>query len=176
MGRLVRPTRIVVAHQPTGGVESIVGTDGAPAETVVRNQGDTYLERVGKYVPAELVAFYIFANSILKQSLQPPGTMAGYSVTKIGVIVFFAAWLFTPIYLWRLRNPGDAVATNIFAASLLFPLWAYAVEGVGPMQFVPFDGHLASIVLGAASLGSGLLAPSPTQPASGANGAAGAAR
>ncbi|WP_294537052.1 hypothetical protein [uncultured Rhodoblastus sp.] len=88
-----------------------------------------------------------------------PPTMAGIEVASIGFVVFLLAWLFTPIYLWRLSRPGDAWGLNATMATLLFPVWAYAVEGVGATKFVPYDGDLASIVLGAASLASGIVAP-----------------
>lgn len=168
MGRLVRPSRIVAVARPGGGLEGMVEADPAPPETHVQEQGDTYLERVAKYVPAEVVAFYIFANPILMQSM--PGTMAGFSVARIGIVLFLGCWILTPIYLWRLGAPGDARLVNVAVATALFPVWAYAVQGVGPTQVVPFDGHLASIVLGAATLVSGLLAPAPARPADGASG------
>ena len=167
MGRLVQPSRIISVEPPTGGLEGMIeGDPGQPRTRVV--QGDTYLERVAKYVPSELVAFYIFANPILLQSLKEPGTMAGYSVSAIGKVIFFAAWVLTPIYLFRLGKPEDARLINIVAATALFPVWAYAVQGVGPTQYVPFDGHLASIVLGGASLVSGLLVPRATKVPAGA--------
>ena len=154
MGRLVRPQQPPAAGQ-TGGLEGTLGGDADDG----KKQGDTYLERVAKYIPAELIAFYIFVNPILKQSLPTPGTMAGFSVASISIIIFFGCWILTPVYLWRLGEAGDARLTNTVVATLLFPVWAYAVEGVGPTQFIPFDGDLASIVLGAASVLSGLVVP-----------------
>jgi hypothetical protein len=171
MGRLVRPARTIATNHDLGGLEGISGGDGQQDQANIREPGDTYLERVAKYVPAEIIAFFIFANSILKQSLQPPGTMAGFSVISIAIIIFFAAWFFTPIYIWRVRQPGDAWILNAVIATLLFPVWAYAVEGVGATYFFAFDGHLASIILGAVSLASGLVipkgAPDPPPPGQG---------
>jgi hypothetical protein len=152
-------TRIVAGQEQKGGLEGAPGGSPAQGAVTVKELGDTYLERVAKYVPAEIVAFYIFSNTILKQSLQAPGTMAGYSVHSIGVIVFYLAWVFTPLYIWRVSKPEDAWKLNALMATLLFPIWAYAVEGVGPTTFFPFDGHLAAIILGAGSLVSGLVAP-----------------
>ena len=156
MGRLVQPARTTVV-QSRGGLEGVEGPAATPATT--RELGDTYLERVAKYVPAEIIAFFIFANSILKEADKPGATMAGFSVVTIGMVVFLGAWLFTPIYLAQAARADDAWITNAVVATLLFPVWAYAVEGVGPVHVIPFDGSFASIVVGAASLVSGLVKP-----------------
>jgi len=172
MGRLVRATEIVSREVKPDAVAD--GVDNPPAgeppkiEDTVKEQGDTYLERVAKYVPAEIVAFFIFASSILKQShadllarnAKPEEfVMAGISLDKIGIAVFLLALVCVPIYLWRQAEPGDSPFLNAAMATALFPIWGYAVEGVGVTHWLPFDGHLASIVLGAASLLSGLVGP-----------------
>ncbi|GJE62438.1 hypothetical protein [Methylobacterium trifolii] len=128
------------------------------------------MARVGKYIPSEVVAFVIFTNGVLQQSITNAArttsgansiaTMAGFNVVDIGALILAGAWLITPIYLWRLKEPGDAWRTNAFLAFLLFPVWAYAIDGVGMRKFIEFDGYLASIVLGAATLASGLIKPS----------------
>lgn len=159
MGRLVSPTRVLPAPGKVGIGNEAVASDVQKDELSTKEPGDTYLERVAKYVPAEIIAFFIFANSTLKQSLTSPGTMAGFSVMSIALAVLFGAWLITPIYIWRIGKPGEAWVLNAVMATLLFPVWAYAVEGVGVTQFLPFDGHLASITLGAASLVSGMIKP-----------------
>ena len=165
MGRLVEPTRIVrTAKQPDGRAEGVdagpLAAEPADAGQTVEKQGDAYLERIAKYIPAEVIAFFIFANSILKQSKTDHQTlMAGFTVEAIGMTIFVLAWICVPVYLWRLAEPGAARGVNAAMATLLFPVWCYAVEGVGVTHVVPFDGHLASIVLGAASLLSGLVAP-----------------
>ncbi len=48
---------------------------------------------------------------------------------------------------------------NAVVATAMFPIWAYAVEGVALTHVVPFDGDFASILLGSASLASGLVKP-----------------
>lgn len=174
MGRLVRATHIVEKRiEPEGRAEGVDGTadDGSPeTKQDVKQQGDTYLERVAKYVPAEVVAFFIFASAILKQSkedLTLKGakaeglTIADLPLDKVGVAVFMLAWLCVPIYLWRQARAGDATFVNAAMSTAVFPIWCYAVDGVGvgTVFHVPYDGHLASIVLGAASLLSGLIAP-----------------
>ena len=162
MSRLVQPTRIP-ADGTRDGLEGVEGAtppaNPAPAKTASVKKGDTYLERVAKYVPAEVVAFFIFANLILKQADKPDALMAGFSVVSVSMAVFVCAWLFVPVYIARIAGDDDAWVTNAVVATLLFPVWAYAVEGVGPVHVVPFDGGFASIALGAASLASGVVKP-----------------
>ncbi|GAU82937.1 hypothetical protein BIWAKO_02860 [Bosea sp. BIWAKO-01] len=85
--------------------------------------------------------------------------MAGFNVSSIGTTIFFLAWVVTPVYLWRMREPGDGWRTNAVLGFALFPFWAYAIEGVGATAIVPFDGHFASILLGVVTLTSGLVQP-----------------
>src|SRR4051794_33952914 len=104
MSRLVKPGRTVTTVISRGemiqaGAPAMIGEGEAHAgeaevkteETVVqREPADTYLERVAKYVPAEIVAFFLFANNLLKQTVTdtPAGTpakMADFNVISIGV-------------------------------------------------------------------------------------------
>lgn len=211
MGRLVRATQLARVSRPHGAPESVLGAS-EDAKDAAR-KGDGYVERVAKYIPAEIVAFYLFANNILKQSIDGAkaeavnaakaeaakaaealttataaakveavrvaeaavkaaeiavtkaagtveATMADVSVSQIGWWVFIVAWFATPAYLYRVAKPGDAWIMNPVVAFLLFPFWAYAIQGVGPTSVVPFDGDFASILLGAVTLASGLLKPS----------------
>jgi len=172
MGRLVKPQRIVTTRVLTAEVgegELRAGEAEAEAEakeTVKEQAGDTYLERVAKYVPAEIVAFFLFANNLLKQTLAdtPQGQvakMANFDVVNIGIILFLLAWILTPVYLWRMREEGDAWKLSALLSFLLFPIWAYAIDAIGLHRVIAFDGHLASILLGVATLVSGLVRPRP---------------
>ncbi|WP_448956226.1 hypothetical protein [Labrys neptuniae] len=163
MGRLVRPAPL---PRQSGGLEGVLesGADEAPEQG-----GDNYLQRVAKYIPAEIIAFCIFANGILKQAMTSAGKdealMAGFRVQSIGLAIFLLAWILTPVYLWRLRQPGDGWKTNAALAFALFPVWNYATEGVGLTAYLKFDGNFASILLGTATLISGLV--QPPQPTAG---------
>lgn len=110
MGRLVTPTRIV-ATRHRNGLEGMAGGDVIAAAPAIVQNADIYLERVAKYVPAEVVAFFIFANAILKQADKSDATMAGFSVANVGMVVF-GAWLFRPIYLSRMADADDVWITN----------------------------------------------------------------
>ena len=122
MGRIVRSA--VVSKGNLEGVADDQGGRNGQGETDSKG-GDGYLDRVAKYVPAEVVAFFIFVNSILdnaaeepvakalakaldEKSTDVPGAvraaidtvkMAGFSIWNISWIVLIIALAMTPIYL-----------------------------------------------------------------------------
>jgi hypothetical protein len=47
---------------------------------------DNFLQRIAKYAPAEVIAFFIFTNAILDEAVQaggPAATMAGFPVSML---------------------------------------------------------------------------------------------
>ncbi len=89
-----------------------------PAGTVTR---DGYFDRLFKYIPAELVAGYIFVLGVVKQ------------LTDAGEIKLFQWSLFvifcilTPLYLWRVQK---VLKLQQHIISLLsFVVWVFALGG-----------------------------------------------
>ncbi|QPC91317.1 hypothetical protein [Mesorhizobium sp. INR15] len=160
-----------------GGGSSGGGKSGGKSKA-----GDGYLDRVAKYVPAEIVAFFIFVNSILDNATEKPVaaalagnsadipaavkaaimgvTMAGISVWTVSWTVLIIALLMTPIYLKSMSDSDDkaeAPGTNIVMSMLAFPFWAYAVDA---LAFRPWhDGALASVMLATFTVISGAIRP-----------------
>src|SRR5215831_21022570 len=98
MSRLVRVPREVAG-----------GNGGDDALTTYLADG--YLERIAKYVPAEMLAFSIFINAILDQAVKSGGkltSMAGFPVVQIALIAFMACWICAPLFAWYVRKKGDA--------------------------------------------------------------------
>lgn len=175
MGRLVR-------FGPPGRADAPAdeGVAGAALES-----GDSYLQRVAKFIPAEAVAFFIFVNSILgdpadkaavdlaaKQAADPATTttlkealnltlLGGFSLWTIAWLMVVISMLTIPFYLLAMRDkddPSEWVVLNIAVALAAFPVWAYAVDAVA---FRPWhDGALASVFLATFSFVSGAIAPS----------------
>ncbi|TGQ71452.1 hypothetical protein EN805_03465 [bacterium M00.F.Ca.ET.162.01.1.1] len=198
MGRIVRSAQPVLrtrqgVPRPEGAiVQAELQADDVPAggEPDAAGDepkgGDGYLDRVAKYVPAEVVAFFIFVNSILgnaaeepvakalakalnENSTDVPGAvkgaiegvkMAGFSVWTISWIVLIIALAMTPVYLKSMSDSGDkaeAPGANIVMSMLAFPFWAYAVDA---LAFRPWhDGALASIMLATFTVVSGAIRP-----------------
>jgi hypothetical protein len=121
---------------------------------------DNYLERMAKYVPAEVIAFFICINAILDQAMRTGGKsamMASFPVMTIAVIALVACTLLTPVFMWYVREEGDAWVTNAFVSTLAFPVWAYAL---GAVAFADYrDGNLAVILLASFTVVSGLISP-----------------
>jgi hypothetical protein len=162
MGRLVRvPREIVNANQTVVDNET-----GEPVETQLTTQiADGYLERIAKYVPAEVLAFSIFINAILDQAVKTGGNltaMAGVPVLTIAEIAFFACMIATPLFVWYVREKGDAWITNALVSFVAFPVWSYAIGNVAFSDYR--DGNLAAILLVSFSLLSGLVAPRSPSP------------
>ena len=74
MGRIVRSAEPVPKRDST--IEGIPGAAPLDVDDDQEDQGskdgDGYLDRVAKYVPAEVVAFFIFVNSILVNATEQP--------------------------------------------------------------------------------------------------------
>lgn len=89
---------------------------------------DGYLDRLIKYIPAEIVAAYLTMQNIvatMAESIRP---------FWIEWAVFGALLLLTPLYIWRVtRAPGLPPAwLQIGISTLSFAIWVFALGG-------PFD-------------------------------------
>lgn len=181
MGRIVRSA--VVSKGSLEGVADDEGGQNGQGETDSKG-GDGYLDRVAKYVPAEVVAFFIFVNSILVNAVEKPiakavaeapddsaipgkvrdaissETMAGFTVWHISWAVLIIALAMTPVYLKSVSDAADnaeAPGANIVMSMLAFPFWAYAVNALALRPW--HDGALASIMLATFTLFSGAVRP-----------------
>lgn len=183
MGRIVRsgatPPR---AHKSVPVGSALAQSGDAAAESEGQDgttRGDGYLDRVAKYVPAEIVAFFIFVNGILSDSVNKlisnadaakypiqlenalkSASMAGLNVWWISLTMFLIGLLLTPLYFMAVQQPQDKqeqVWMNIVVSMLAFPFWAYAIDAV---VFRPWhDGALASIALATFTIVSGAIKP-----------------
>ncbi len=168
MGRLVRVPKQVNADLSIAGVvegmlnPGLAGLQPQPKVTIVE---DSYLERVAKYVPAEVLAFSVFINAILDQAMKtggPSAVMAGVPVSTIAIVALLATVAITPFFVWYVREDGDAWITNAVMSTLVFPFWAYAL---GAPAFAEMrDGNLAAMLLASVSVASGLVRPRVPRP------------
>jgi hypothetical protein len=161
MGRLVRVPQPEATEPSLGGIEGMLhpGIGGMQPHQPAQAP-DNYLERVAKFVPAEVIAFFIFINAILDQAARTGGKnamMAGFPVMSVAVAALVVATMLTPLFIWYVREEGDAWVTNAIVATLAFPFWAYAL---GAVAFADYrDGDLAVILLGTFTVVSGLISP-----------------
>lgn len=140
--------------------DEAVDADACDEDIVHYVQADSYLERIAKYVPAEVLAFSVFINAILDQELKmggPHALMAGVPVATVAIAVLIAGTVLTPFYIWYIHQQSDAWVTNAFVSTLVFPFWSYALDSAAFAGY--WDGNLAAILLATASVVSGLFSP-----------------
>ncbi len=167
MGRLVRKPKLAEAQQPQassdfGGMFQ-PGPRATPAIAPVA--GDDYLTRMAKYVPAEVLGFFMIVNGILAQAVAAGGdsaTMAGFSVSGIAVSALIVGVILTPLFCWYVREDGDAWVVNAVVSTAAFPFWSYLMGAVAFSKF--HDGNLAVILILTFTAVSGLVAPVADQP------------
>ena len=164
MSRLVRKPQVPDLDSQVAGLNGV--QPGLPStQTVKADPGDGYLERMVKYVPAEIIAFSMVINAILEQAMKSGGdhdAMAGVPVPVIAAVALVVACLLTPLFCWYVRQDGDAWITNAVVSTIVLPFWAYLM---GAVAFAPFhDGNLAAILVMSFTVVSGLVAPRPDKP------------
>jgi hypothetical protein len=160
MGRLVRSPKLADLDLQIAGLEGMLQSGVAGMQVTNADPGDSYLERMIKYVPAEIIAFSMVINSILDQAMKsggPGATMAGVPVPVIAAIALVAACVLTPLFCWYVRQDGDAWVVNAAVSTVALPFWAYLMGAVAFANF--HDGSLAAILILSFTVISGLVAP-----------------
>jgi hypothetical protein len=117
MGRLVRKPQIPDLDAQIAGLEGVLqsGIGGLGGMQMAgARPGDNYLERMAKYVPAEIIAFSMIINSILEQAVKSGGknaVMTGFPVTSIAVGALVLAFVLNAAVLLgmcaRTATPGS---------------------------------------------------------------------
>jgi hypothetical protein len=162
MGRLVRKARIADVDAPL--FEDGDLSPDVAATPMYGVPGDTYLERMVKYVPGEVLAFFMLINAILDQAMKSGGAdaaMAGVPVPIIATGALIVGCALTPLFCWYVRHEGDAWIVNAVVSTVAFPFWAYLM---GAVAFAGHhDGNLAAIMVMSFTVMSGLIAPWSTK-------------
>jgi len=164
MGRLVRTPQVPDFDSQVAGLNG-VQSGLAGRQMVKADPADGYLERMVKYVPAEIIAFSMVINSILEQAMKSGGdqaAMAGVPVPVIAAVALVVACLLTPLFCWCVRQDGDAWVANAVVSTIALSFWAYLM---GAVAFAPYhDGNLAAILVMSFTVVSGLVAPRADKP------------
>jgi hypothetical protein len=164
MSRLVRiPASVSTGSGIIGLDEQLLG--GFEKADQPAPAGDGYLERVAKYIPGEVLFFFIVINAILNQVVQSGGKgalMAGIPVMVVAQAVFLICLLLVPLFVWYVREKGDAWIVNAVVSTIAFPFWAYALGATAFSDH--WDGNLAAITLATFTVVSGLIVPRTSRP------------
>lgn len=108
--------------------------DGAAADQTT--DVDNYTTRIVKYIPAEVVSFYL-ASDKLAAHLTDPGDSAGNLGTRfvseyhfwVSLIIFVLGLVGTPFYLKQQAQVNQPWLTHAVVSTIAFVIWAYAVRG-----------------------------------------------
>lgn len=165
MGRLVRKPQVPDLDLQIAGLEGVLQSGIAGVPMAHAEPGDNYLERMVKYVPAEVIAGSMLINAILDQAMKSGGenaTMAGFPVSSIAVGALALGVILTPLFCWYVREDGDAWIINAFVSTIAFPFWAYLMGAVAFANH--HDGNFAAILVLTFTAVSGLVAPRARRP------------
>jgi hypothetical protein len=165
MSRLVRKPQVPDLDLHIAGLEDVLQSGLAGMRMANAEPGDNYLERMVKYVPAEVIAFSMVINAILDQAMKAGGqsaTMAGFPVASIAIGALGLGVVLTPLFCCYVREDGDAWIVNSVMSTIAFPLWAYLMGAVAFDKY--HDGNLAAILVLTFTAVSGLVTPRARKP------------
>jgi hypothetical protein len=92
-----------------------------PPDATVPTGSDKYIDRLFKYIPAEIVAGYIFVLGIMTRFTDP------VKIRTLHWILFLVFCLITPLYLRRIQKVRKLQQHIISLAS--FIVWVFALGG-----------------------------------------------
>jgi hypothetical protein len=142
-----------------------VATIASAAAGASTNQTDTddYATRLVKYIPAEVVAFYLAADKLFAKGAElTDSNIAEAFVAKhlfyFSVAVFIIALIGTPIYLRQQRTADDQPwQVQAAISTLAFVVWSYAVQG---QIFVSlYSSAIAALLVLVFTFASGFVKP-----------------
>lgn len=113
--------------------------------------GAKQLEALAKYVPAEILAFYIPAAGAAKD--------AGSWAEPLSWISFLIGWIVVPIYIWWIAQGDRRWKLQAVVSSLAFPIWVIASNIFWPVPFVEENRAFGLWLLALFSLGSAFALP-----------------
>lgn len=120
------------------------------------NQGaKDYLERIAKYVPAEILAAYLTLLPVISATTEG---QAGVRIA-LQLITFLACLGLTPLYFRFMAQPGEPKRLHMAVSTLAFLVWAYYQGGIFETWGL-YHAGAAAVLLVMYSLVSGLVAPS----------------
>jgi hypothetical protein len=126
---------------------------------VVVTPPDGYIDRLLKYVPAEIIALYLGVTNVIP----PPFHSHRRSLWVVSVI----SALCVPFYMWMsTREPArKPLRSQIVISSVAFPLWVFAIGGPFA-QYGWYENYrwVAAVIITFTTFLFGLYLPPPPRP------------
>jgi hypothetical protein len=154
MGRLVQPAQI--ERVPVRGGNGLESTGGMQNVAV---GGDSYPDKIAKYIPGEVVAAYMALDRMLVdsqafkekaralsgqlESVRPSGASVSFFKdpstllavhNSVPLLILLVGLVFTPLYIRQLAINDGATSPKSWRSQAListfaFLVWAYAIQG-----------------------------------------------
>jgi len=177
-------SRLVRAEADAGGLVSFgggpvsvaVGSPGAPnvAGASGTTQVDNYAARMVKYIPAEVIAFFLAADKLFAPTFGTAAPSSGSPVSGTPLVtgfinshglylataIFFVALLATPLYMWKQSEKNQPWSVNAFMSTVAFVIWSYATQGAVFYGNGLYDARIGSLLILVYTLLSGFVIPS----------------
>jgi hypothetical protein len=123
---------------------------------------DDYTTRMVKYIPAEVVAFYLAADKLFVKGAEAVNdnivkTFVDKHLYDFSFAVFVIALIGTPIYLRQQATDDEPWVVQAVVSTIAFVIWAYAVQG---QMFVPlYSSAIAAFMVLVFTFASGFVKP-----------------
>jgi len=175
MGRLVSASIVAPADANQASVQfspqsiHALNLDTKDTEKPPSKTGDdNYAERIAKYVPAEVIAFFLAADKLFPEPDKKISSecatsstldcwIAGHAIT-VAAVVFAIGLSATPLYIWQQRTEGEPWFVHAVMATVAFVVWSYAIRAHVFVDAV-FSGAAAGFLVLLYSLLSGFVVP-----------------
>lgn len=143
MGRLVTPSA-------PSQVKTMAAVAEPPYTSAVAEPPDTFIDRVAKYVPAEIIGAYLAVEKMI-------GTGTADRTLAFGTLAAFT--VLTPLYFHSLPGKAACKRLHMLISTLAFLLWSYALPGAAWEIAGVEDPKLAGVLLIVGSIAFGLIKP-----------------
>jgi len=117
---------------------------------------DSYLDKVVKYVPSDVIAAWMTASTILKGQNHHPSKSLLWIVFSVGLV---ACCLWTYGQIYRTQKDKMIASIQTVVSSLAFIVWVYAFDGPFPDLLGWYRPYLASLILIGFTLLAGAIPP-----------------
>jgi hypothetical protein len=91
------------------------------------NRADTYMSRVLKYIPSEIVMAYISIDGMLRTCYNSNLWADRQMLLKLLWIVSAILTVLTPLWLWRVMRVRRL--SQLFISTISVPVWLFALGG-----------------------------------------------
>jgi hypothetical protein len=113
--------REIITSQDITKITRAESPDASTSEASLITSRDGYFDRLFKYIPAELVAGYIFVQGTVKQLTDPD------EAKLVNWLIFAVFALLTPLYLNRVQKV--AKTGQLIISTISFAVWVFALGG-----------------------------------------------